>query len=102
MKEASRGWPITIGSNAKFIAVEPHPQSFELLTKNASHIPDSQPSGIHAAIFSKPGKCQLSSPVSNSRIANYVPDIYESRKLRFREFGIEVPSLTVEAVVLRL
>jgi hypothetical protein len=57
-------WP-----NAKIVAVEPHPQSFELMTKNTSHIPDSQLLRINAAISSKPGKCLLSFPVSISRDA---------------------------------
>ena len=65
-------WP-----NAKIVAVEPHPQSFELMTKNTSHIPDSQLLRINAAISSKPGKCLLSFPVSNSRVADYVPDVWE-------------------------
>jgi FkbM family methyltransferase len=84
-------WP-----KAKIVAVEPHPQSFELMTKNTSHIPVSQLLRINAAISPRPGKCLLSFPVSNSRVADYVPDVWESLEPRFREFGIEVPSLTVE------
>ena len=84
-------WP-----NAKIVAVEPHPQSFELMTKNTSHIPESQLLRINAAISSKPGKCLLSFPVSNSRVADYVPDVWDSLEPRYRDFGIEVPSLTVE------
>jgi FkbM family methyltransferase len=84
-------WP-----NARIVAVEPHPQSFELLTKNTSHIPESQLLRINAAISPKPGKCLLSFPVSNSRVADYVPDVWESLEPRYRDFGIEVPSLTVE------
>ncbi len=84
-------WP-----NAKFVAVEPHPQSFEFLTRNTSHIPDSQLLRINAAITDKPGKCLLVSPVSHSRVADYVPDIWESLDPRYRDFGVEVPSLTVE------
>jgi formylglycine-generating enzyme required for sulfatase activity len=57
---------------------EPHPQSFELLIKNTSHIPDSQILRINAAISSKPGMFLLSFPVSNSRVADYVPDVWES------------------------
>jgi hypothetical protein len=34
---AHRYWP-----NAKIVAVEPHQQSFELMTKNTSQIPESQ------------------------------------------------------------
>jgi len=79
-----------------FTPIEPHPQSFELMTKNTSHIPKSQLLRINAAISTKPGKCLLSFPVSNSRVADYVPDVWESIEPRFREFGIEVPSLTVE------
>ena len=32
----------------------------------------------------------------NSRVADYVPDVLESLEPRYRDFGIEVPSLTVE------
>jgi FkbM family methyltransferase len=84
-------WP-----SARIVAVEPHQQSFELLTKNTSHIPDAQLRRINAAIPPKPGKCLLSFPVSNSRGADYVPDVWESLEPRYLDFGIEVPSLTVE------
>jgi len=46
--------------------------------------------------MSKLRKCLLSFPVSNSRVAHYVQDVWGSLDPRFREFGIEVPSLTVE------
>ena len=51
---------------------------------------------INAAISPKPGKCLLSFPVSNSRVADYVPDVWELREPRYRDFDVEVPSLTVE------
>jgi hypothetical protein len=38
----------------------------------------------------------LSFPVSNNRVAGYVPDVWESLDPRYRDFGIEVPSLTVQ------
>ena len=38
----------------------------------------------------------LSFPVSKSRVADYVPDVWGSLEPRYRDFGIEVPSLTVE------
>ena len=78
------------------VAVEPRPQSFEFLTRNISHIPDSQLLRINAAITSKPGKCLLASPVSHSRVADYVPDIWESLDPRYRDFGVEVHAMTVD------
>jgi FkbM family methyltransferase len=84
-------WP-----NAKIVAVEPHPESFELLQFNTAHIPESQLLLVNAAISKKPGKCLLASPVSHSRVAEYVPDLWESLQPRHRDFGIEVSSLTVE------
>jgi FkbM family methyltransferase len=84
-------WP-----NAKIVAVEPHPESFELLQYNTTHIPESQLLLVNAAISKKPGKCLLASPVSHSRVAEYVPDLWESLQPRHKDFGIEVPSLTVE------
>jgi FkbM family methyltransferase len=51
---------------------------------------------INAAISPKPGKCLLSFPVSNNRVADYVPDVLELREPRYRDFSVEVPSLTVE------
>jgi FkbM family methyltransferase len=84
-------WP-----NAKIVAVEPHPESFELLQFNTTHVPESQLLLINAAISKKPGKCLLASPVSHSRVAEYVPDLWESLQPRHRDFGIEVHSLTVE------
>jgi FkbM family methyltransferase len=84
-------WP-----NAKIISVEPHPESFELLGRNTQHFPVSQLLLINAAITKVSGKCLLASPVSHSRVAEYVPDVWESLQPRYREFGIEVPAITVE------
>ncbi len=84
-------WP-----NAKIVSVEPHPESFELLKRNAQHVPASQLLLINAAITKKSGKCLLASPVSHSRVAEYVPDVWESLQPRYRDFGVEVTSLTVK------
>jgi FkbM family methyltransferase len=84
-------WP-----KARIVSVEPHPESFELLCRNTAHIPESQILRIHAAISTKPGKCLLASPVSHSRVAEYVPAIWESIEPRYKDFGIEVPAITVE------
>lgn len=84
-------WP-----NAKVVAVEPHPESFELLQLNTAHIPASQLMLVNAAISPNPGKCLLASPVSHSRVAEYVPEIWESLRPRQRNFGIEVPAITVK------
>jgi FkbM family methyltransferase len=90
-------WP-----SAKIIAVEPHPESFELCQRNTAHIPASQLLLINAAISKKPGKCLLASPVSHSRVSEYVPDLWESLNPRHRDFGIEVNALTVEQLWTRV
>ena len=84
-------WP-----NAKIVSVEPHPDSFELLKRNTQHVPASQLLLINAAITKKSGKCLLASPVSHSRVAEYVPDVWVSLQPRYKDFGIEVSALTVE------
>jgi FkbM family methyltransferase len=84
-------WP-----NAQIVAVEPHPQSFELLEYNTSHIPASQLLLVNAAVAKRSGKCLLASPVSHSRVAEYVPDIWDSIQPRHQDFGIKVPAVTVE------
>jgi FkbM family methyltransferase len=84
-------WP-----NAKIVSVEPHPESFDLLKRNTQHVPASQLLLINAAITKKSGKCLLASPISHSRVAEYVPDVWESLQPRYGDFGIEVPAITVE------
>ncbi len=56
-------WP-----EAKIVAVEPHPESFELLQRNTAHIPQAQLRLINAAVTKQSGKTLLSSPVSHSRV----------------------------------
>ncbi len=66
-------WP-----NAKIVAVEPHPQSVELMTKNTSHIPDSQLRRINAGDFVKAWK-----------VLAIVPGLEQSgRRLCSRRLGI--------------
>ena len=65
-----------------------YPQSVELMAKNTNHIPESQLLRINSPISSKLGKCLLSFPVSNSPVAAYVPDVWESLEPRYRDFGI--------------
>jgi len=59
------------------------------MAKNMSHILESQLLRINSPISTKPGKCLLSFPVSNSLVANYVPDVWESLEPRYRDFGID-------------
>jgi FkbM family methyltransferase len=84
-------WP-----SAQIVAVEPHPESFELLKLNTAHVPASRLLHVNAAISNKSGQCLLASPVSHSRVAEYVPDVWDSLQPRYKDFGIEVPALTVE------
>ena len=76
--------------------MDPHPESFDLLKRNTKHVPQSQLLLINAAITKVSGKCLLASPVSHSRVAEYVPDVWESLQPRYKDFGIEVTAYTVE------
>ncbi len=84
-------WP-----EAKIVAIEPHPDSFDLLQRNTAHSPATQLLLINAAVTKKSGKTLLSSPVSHSRVSEYVPDVWDELKPRNRHFGIEVPAITTE------
>jgi FkbM family methyltransferase len=84
-------WP-----NARIVAVEPHPESFELLEKNTKHIPREKLTLINAAVTRNSGKCLLSSPVSHSRVAEYVPDMWNALEPRSGEFGIQVDAVSTE------
>lgn len=86
-------WP-----EAQIVAVEPHPDSFELLQRNTAHIPANQLLLINAAVTKQSGKTLLSSPVSHSRVSEYVPDVWEELQSRHRDFGIEVPAITTEGL----
>lgn len=63
-------WP-----EAKIVAVEPHPESFELLKRNTAHIAESQLLRINVAIAVETGQCLLASAVSNSRVDEYVVEL---------------------------
>ena len=82
-------WP-----SAKIVAVEPHPESFELLVRNTSHIPKGNLTLINAAITKESGRCTLSSPVSHSRVSEYVPGIWENLQPRHSDFGLQVDALS--------
>jgi FkbM family methyltransferase len=82
-------WP-----DAKIVAVEPHPDSFALLERNTSHIPKNNITLINAAINRESGKCMLSSPVSHSRVSEYVPGLWETIEPRHSDFGLQVDAIT--------
>ncbi len=84
-------WPA-----AKIVAVEPYPDSFGLLVRNTAHIPADQLLLINAAVTKQSGKALLSSPVSHSRVSEYVPEVWDESQPRHRDFGIEVPAITVK------
>lgn len=90
-------WP-----TAKIIAVEPHPESFELLQRNTHHIPASQLLLINAAVTKQPGATLLASPVSHSRVSEYVPAVWQDLEPRNSHFGIEVPAITTEQLWSRI
>ena len=84
-------WP-----NARIVAVEPHPESLDLLVRNTSHIPKDSLTLIKAAVTRESGRCILSSPVSHSRVGEYVPAVREKLEPRHSDFGLQVDSITPE------
>jgi FkbM family methyltransferase len=90
-------WP-----EAKIVAVDPHPESFELLARNTAHIQDAQLLRINAAIAASDGQCLLASSVSNSRVGEYVVELWEDLDPRYGDFGVSVPAITTEALWERL
>jgi FkbM family methyltransferase len=82
-------WP-----EARIVAVEPHPDSFELLQRNTGHIPEDQVLLINAAIGMSDGKSLLASPVSHSRVGEYLGNIWNHLEPRPDHFGIEVNAIT--------
>ena len=84
-------WPA-----AKIIAVEPHPESLELLERNTEHIPASQLILFNAAITKQSGATHLASPVSHSRDSEFVPEIWQGIQPRDDNFGIDVPAITTQ------
>jgi hypothetical protein len=63
------------------------------MAKNTNHIPESQLLRINSPISSKLGKCLLSFPGLISRVADYVPDVWESLEPRYRHFRIDAVEL---------
>jgi FkbM family methyltransferase len=90
-------WP-----DAKIVAVEPHPESFELLERNTAHIPESQLLRINVAIAASEGQCLLASSVSNSRVGEYVVELWNDLDPRYGDFGVSVPAITTETLWDRL
>ncbi|MCA9238155.1 MAG: FkbM family methyltransferase [Planctomycetales bacterium] len=86
-------WP-----EAKIVAVEPHPESFELLERNTAHISESQLLRINAAVTSFDGKCLLASAVSHSRVGEYVIEVWNELEPRFDGFGVEATAISVETL----
>lgn len=82
-------WP-----EAKIVAVEPHPQSFDLLAKNTTHVPKDQLFLIQAAITPETGTTQLSSSVSYSRVGEYATSVWDQLHPRASNFGISVDAIT--------
>ena len=90
-------WP-----EAKIVAVEPHPESFELLERNTAHIPETLLLRINAAIAAENGHCLLASAVSNSRVGEYVVELWNDLDPRYGDFGVRVPAITTEELWQRL
>lgn len=90
-------WP-----EAQIVAVEPHPESFELLERNTAHIPESQLLRINAAVAGFDGKCLLASAVSHSRVGEYVAEVWQELQPRFASFGIEATAISVDTLWARL
>jgi FkbM family methyltransferase len=90
-------WP-----DAKIVAVEPHPESFELLERNTAHIPETHLLRINAAIATENGQCLLASAVSNSRVGEYVVELWNDLDPRYGDFGVRVPAIATEDLWQRL
>ncbi|MCA9238571.1 MAG: FkbM family methyltransferase [Planctomycetales bacterium] len=90
-------WP-----EAKIVAVEPHPESFELLERNTRHLPDSHLLRINAAVTAFDGKCLLASAVSHSRVGEYVVEVWNDLGPRFDGFGVEATAISVESFWARI
>lgn len=91
-------WP-----KAKIMAVEPHPESYELLRRNTDHIPQRTPSrdglfrACNCAITASSGTFMMSSPVSHSRVSEYVGSVWDGiGKPRHSDFGIQVHGITID------
>lgn len=82
-------WP-----DAKVIAVEPHPDSFALMELNTKHC--SNIDLVNCAIGSIDGQSLLCSSPSESRVGEYLADVWDSLDSRFAEFGTCVPTISVE------
>lgn len=82
-------WP-----DARIVAVEPHPESFELLVRNTRHISKEKLTLVNAAVGPETGRCILSSPVSHSRVSEYVPEVWEAIEPRHSDFGLQVDSIS--------
>ncbi len=84
------------------MAIEPHPDSFKLLELNTAHIPESQLLRINAAVAVAEGSCLLASAISNSRVGEYVVELWNDLDPRYGDFGVSVPAITTEALWQRL
>ena len=80
----------------------PHPESFELLQRNTAHIPERQLLRINAAIAAEAGQCLLASAISNSRVGEYVVELWDDLDPRYGGFGVRVPAITTEELWQRL
>jgi FkbM family methyltransferase len=90
-------WP-----TARIVAVEPHPESFELFERNTAHIPASQLLRINAAIAGQDGKCLLASSVLHSRVGEHVVELWNDLDPRYGDFGVSVPAITTKSLWARI
>lgn len=85
-------WP-----NAKIIAVEPHPFSFELLQRNTAHIPSDQLQLCNVAITQTGGSVLMASAPSQSRVGEYVAEVWQGLgSPRPSTFGVPVNGVTTK------
>jgi hypothetical protein len=64
-------WP-----DAKIVAIEPHPESFELLRRGTAHLPASRSVLIQAAVAKQSAAAPLASAISHSRVGECVAVIW--------------------------
>jgi FkbM family methyltransferase len=72
------------------------------LEPSTAHIPASDLLRINPAIVAQKGKCLLASSVSNSRVGEYVVELWNDLDPRYSDFGVSVPAITSKSLWQRL
>ncbi|QDV79766.1 Methyltransferase domain protein [Planctomycetes bacterium K2D] len=91
----------SIYPNAQIIAVEPHPETFELLVENTRHANfRGLVTPVHAAVWHEAGSLKLTTPESGAYVAATV--VERSYDGDCVAEGIEVPAVRVQDLLAKL